>query len=130
MKGEGVVVSPAATYTCWLMTEKILGLLSTQPGESAVPHKCLHSSAISSCRICTKPPILHDRACSTVVLAPQPLQAAGISSGEWLYHRQTLSLHSSANRTVPFNQFGKTESYVPAAQFHLFRLAMEDLPLP
>jgi hypothetical protein len=32
------------------------------------------------------------------ILAPQPSQAAGISSGEWLYRRRTLSLHSSADR--------------------------------
>jgi hypothetical protein len=95
-----------------------------------VPHKCLHSSATSSCRICTSPPVLHDRACSTVILAPQPSQAAGISSGEWLYRRRTLSLHSSADRPVPFNRFGKTESHAPAAQFCLSRLATAGLSWP
>ena len=90
-------VSPAAVCTRRLMQENILGSCSTQPGESAVPHKCLHSSTTSSCRICTRPPVLHDRASSTVILAPQPLQAEGISSGEWLYCRRTISLHLSAN---------------------------------
>ncbi len=93
-------------------------------------HKCLHSSATSSCRICTSPPVLHDRACSTVILAPQPSQAAGISSGEWLYHRRTLSLHTSADRPVPFNRFGKTESHAPAAQFRLSHLATAGLSQP
>jgi len=101
------------------MLENILGSRSTRQGESAVPHKCLHSSATSSCKICTSLPVLHDRACLTVILAPQPSQGAGISSGEWLYRRRTLSLHSSADRPVPFNRFGKTKSHAPAAQFRL-----------
>jgi hypothetical protein len=54
--------------------------------------------------MCTKLPVLHDRACSTVILALQPSQALGISSGEWLYRSLRLSLHSSADRPVPFNQ--------------------------
>jgi hypothetical protein len=95
-----------------------------------VPHKCLHSSATSSCRICTSPPVLHDRACSMVILAPQPSQAAGISGGEWLYHRRTLSLHSSADRPVTFNRFGKTDGHAPAAQFRWSRLATAGLSRP
>ncbi len=126
----GVAVSPAATHTRWLTLEKNLGLHSTQPGESAVPHKCRYSSATSSCRICTRPPVLHDRACSMVILVPQPSQAVGISSGEWLYRRRTLSLHSSADRPVPFNRLGSTESHAPAALFHLSRLATEGLSWP
>ena len=127
---SGVGVLPAATLTRRLTLEKNLGWRSTRPGESAVPHKCHHSSATSSCRICTKPPVLHDRACSTVILAPQPSQTAGISSGEWLYRRRMLSLHSSTDSPVPFNRFGNTESHAPAAQFRLFRLATEGLSLP
>ncbi len=111
----GVALLPAATCTRWLTLEKILGSGSTRPGESAGPHKCRHSSATSSCRICTRPPVLHDRACLMVILVPQPLQAVGISSGEWLYCRRTLSIHSSANRPVPFNRLGSTESHAPAA---------------
>ena len=106
-----------------LTQENILGLRSTQQGESAVRHNCLHSSATSLCRICTSPPVLHDRVCLTVILAPQSSQMAGISSREWLYRRQTLSLHSFANRLLPFNRLGNTESHVQAAQFHLSRLA-------
>ncbi len=45
----GVVMWPAATCTRWQMQEKILGSHSTWPGESTVPHKCLHSSTTSSC---------------------------------------------------------------------------------
>ena len=120
---ESGALAPAAFRSRRLTLEKILGSRSTRQGESAVPHRCLHSSATSSCRICTSPPVLHDRACLTVILAPQPSQAAGISSGEWLYRRRTLSLHSSADRPVPFNRFGKTESHAPAAQFCLSRLA-------
>jgi hypothetical protein len=127
---ESGALAPAAFRARRLMQELILGSCSTQQGESAVPHKCLHLSATSPCRICTSPPVLHDRACSTVILAPQPSQAAGISSGEWLYRRRTLSLHSSADRTVPFNQFGKTESHAPAAQFRLSRLATAGLSRP
>jgi len=126
----GMVESPAATLTRRLTLENILGSRSTRPGESAVPHKCLHSSATSSCRICTRPPVLHDRACSTVILAPQPSQAVGISSGEWLYRSRTLSRHSSADRPVPFNRLGKTKSHAPAAQFRRFLLATEGLSLP
>ena len=96
----------------------ILGSHSTRHGENAVAHRCFHSSAISSCRMCTMPPVLHDRACSIVILAPQPSQVLGISSREWLYRSLTLSLHSSADRPVPFNRLGKTESHAPAAQFH------------
>ena len=93
-----------------------------------MPHKCLHSSATSSCRICTSPPVLHDRVCSMVILAPQPSQAADISSGEWLYWRQTLSLHLFADRLLPFNRFGNTQSHVPVvAQFRLSRLATAGL---
>ena len=62
------------------------------------------TSATSSCRICTRPPVLLDRACSTDILAPQPSQVAGISNRDWLYLRRRLSLHSSANRPVTFNQ--------------------------
>ncbi len=124
---EAGVLAPAAFRARRLTQENILGSCSTRQGESAVPHKCLHPSATSSCRICTSPPILHDRACSTVIVARRPSQAAGISSGEWLYCRRTLSLHSSADRPVPFNRFGKTKSHAPAAQFHLSRLATEGL---
>ncbi len=81
---SGVLV-PAALRSRQLIHENIMGLHSNLQGESAVPHKCLHSSATSSCRMFTSPPVLHDRVCSTVILAPQPSQAAGISSGEWLY---------------------------------------------
>ena len=88
---ESGALAPAAFRTRQLTLENILGSRSTRQGESAAPHRCLHSSATSSCRICTSPPVLHDRACSTVILAPQPSQAAGISSGEWLYRRRTLS---------------------------------------
>jgi hypothetical protein len=126
----GVAESPAATRTRRLTLEKILGSHSIRPGESAVPHKCRHSSATSSCRICTRPPVLHDRACSTVILVPQPLQAVSISSGEWLYRRQTLSLHSSADRPVPFNRLVSTKSHAPAAQFCLSHLATEGLSRP
>ena len=108
----------AAALTRWLTHVKIQGSRSTRLGESAAPHRCHHSSATSSCRIWTRPPTLHESACSTVILAPQPLQAAGISSGEWLYLRRMLSLHLSANRPVPFNRFGNTDSQAPAAQFH------------
>ena len=126
---ESGVLAPAAFHNRQLAQEHILGSRLTQPkGESAVPHKCLDSSATSSCQICTNPPVLHDRACWTVILAPQPSQAAGIvSSGEWLYHRRKLSLHSFADRPLPFNRFGNTESHVPAAQFHLSHLAMTGL---
>ncbi len=127
---ESGALAPAAFRTRRLMQENILGLHSTRQGESAVPHKCLHTSATLSCRICTSPPVLHDRACSTVILAPQPSQAAGISSGEWLYCRRTLSLHSSADRPVPFNRFGKTKSHAPAAQFRLSRLTTTGLSRP
>ena len=127
---ESGAMAPAAFRTRRLTLENILGSRSTRQGESAVPHRCLHSSATSSCRICTSPPVLHDRACSTDILAPQPSQAAGISSGEWLYRRRTLSLHSSADRPVPFNRFGKTESHAPAAQFSLSRLATAGLSRP
>ena len=88
----------------------ILGSHSTRHGENAVAHRCFHSSAISSCRMCTKPPVLHDRACSIVILAPQPSQALSISSEEWFYRSLTLSLHSSANRPVPFNRLGKPKA--------------------
>ncbi len=101
--GGGWVVLPSATLAHRLTHEKILGLRSTQLGESVVPHRCLHSSTTSSCWIWTRPPTLLDSACLTNILAPQPLQAAGISNGEWLYLQQTLSLHSSADRPVPFN---------------------------
>jgi hypothetical protein len=127
---ESGVLAPAAFCTRRLTLENSLGSRSTQQGESAVPHKCLHSSATSSCRICTSPPILHDRACSMVILAPQPSQAAGISSGEWLYRRRTLSLHSSADRPVPFNRFRKTKSHAPAEQFCLSRLATAGFSRP
>jgi hypothetical protein len=43
---ESGVLAPAAFHARQLMQENILG------GESAVPHKCLHSSATSSCRMC------------------------------------------------------------------------------
>jgi hypothetical protein len=127
---ESFPLGPAAVRTRRLMLENILGSRSTRQGESAVPHKCLHSSATSSCRICTSPPVLHDRACSADILAPQPSQAAGISSGEWIYRRRTLSLHSSVDRPVPFNRFGNTDSHAPAAQFRLSRLATEGLSWP
>ena len=107
---ESGVLAPAAFCTRRLTLENSLGSRSTQQGESAVPHKCLHSSATSSCRICTSPPILHDRACSMVILAPQPSQAAGISSGEWLYRRRTLSLHSSADRPVHSTDSGRPKA--------------------
>jgi len=61
---ESGVLAPAAFHACRLMQEHILGLHSTRQGESAVPHKCLHSSATSLCRMCTSPLILHGRACS------------------------------------------------------------------
>ncbi len=121
---------PSATLARQITHVKIRGSRSTRLGESAVPHRCRHSSATSSCRIWTRPPTLHDSACLTDIFAPQPSQAAGISSGEWLYRRWTLSLHSSANRPVPFNRFGKTESHAPAAQFRLSLLATEGLSQP
>jgi hypothetical protein len=124
--GGGGVVLPSATLARQLTHEKIRGLLSTRLGESAVPHRCLHSSAT----IRTRPPTLHDSACSTNIFALQPLQAAGISNGVWLYPRRTLSLHLSTNRLVPFNRFGKTESHASAAQFQLSRLATEGLSRP
>ncbi len=127
---ESEALAPAAFSARRLTQENILGSRSTRQGESAVLHKCLHSSATSLCQICTSPPVLHDRACSTVILAPHPSQAVGISSGEWLYRRGTLSLHSSADRPVPFNRFGKTESHAPAAQFRLSRLATAGLSRP
>ncbi len=127
--GGGVVLL-AAALTWWLMHVKIQGLRSTRLGESAMPHRCCHSSATSSCRIWTRPPTLHESACSTVILAPQPSQVVGISSGEWLYLRRTLSLHSSADRPVPFNRFGNMDSHAPAAQFRLSRLATEGLSRP
>ena len=110
--GGGGVVLPTPALARWLVHVKIQGSRSTRLGESAMPHRCHHSSATSSCRIWTRPPTLHESACSTVILAPQPLQAAGISSGEWLYLRRMLSLHLSANRPVPFNRFGNTDSPV------------------
>ena len=108
---DGGVVLLAAVPAQRLTLENILGSRSTQHGENAVAHRCLHSSATSSCRMCNKPPILHDRECSTVILALQSSQALGISSGEWLYRSLTLSLHSSTNRPVPFNRLGKNERY-------------------
>jgi hypothetical protein len=126
MVGGGVVL-PSATLAHQLMHETIWGLRSTRLGESAMPHKCLHSSATSSCWIWTRLPTLHDSACLTNILAPQPLQAAGKSNGVWLYLRQTSSLYLSANRPVPFNQFGKTVSHAPAAQFQLSHFATEGL---
>jgi hypothetical protein len=81
---ESGALAPAAFRARRLLQENILSSRSTQQGESAVPHKCLNSSATSLCRICTRPPVLHDKACSTVILAPQPSQAAGISSGHAL----------------------------------------------
>jgi len=77
---ESGALVPAAFRALRLTQENILGSRSTRQGESAVPHKCLHSSATSSCLICTSPPVLHDRACSMVILAPQPSQAAGITA--------------------------------------------------
>ncbi len=73
---------------------------------------------------------MHDSACLTNILAPQLLQAAGISNGEWFYLRRTLSLHSPTDRPVPFNQFGNTESHAPAAQFRLSRLTTERFSRP
>jgi hypothetical protein len=127
---ESGALAPSAFRTRRRTLENILGSRSTRQGESAVPHKCLHSSTTSSCQICTSPPVLHDRAYSTVILAPQPSQAAGISSGEWLYRRRTLPLHSSADRPVSFNRFGKTESHAPVAQFCLSRLATASFSRP
>ncbi len=95
-----------------------------------VLHKCLDSSATWFVPDIARPPILHDRACSTIILALQPSQAAGISSGEWLYCRWTLSLHLSADMPLPFNRLGKTESHAPAAQLHLSHLATEGLFWP
>jgi hypothetical protein len=93
----------------------------------------------------TPSPILHNRACSMVILALQPLQVLGISSREWLYCSLTLSLHSSTNRPVPFNQLGKTEKpcargsvtfntschrgFVPAAAVKEDLLILELIPL-
>ena len=127
---DGGVVLLAAVPAQRLTLENILGLRLTRHGENAVAHRCLHSSATSSYRMCTKLPVLHDRACSTVILALQPSQALGISSGEWLYRSLRLSLHSSADRPVPFNRLGKTESHVPAAQFCVSRLATDGLSWP
>jgi hypothetical protein len=124
------VLAPAAFRARQLTQENILGLCSTRQGESAVPHKCLHLSATSSCRMCTSPPVLHDSACSTVILALQPSRAAGIFNGEWLHRRRTLSLQSIAGRPLPFNQFWNTKSHVPAAQFCLSRLATAGLSRP
>jgi len=42
---ESGALVPAAFRTRQLMLENILGSRSTRQGESAVPHKCLHSSA-------------------------------------------------------------------------------------
>ena len=119
---ESGALAPAAFRARQLTQENILGLCSTRQGESAVPHKCLHLSATSSCRMCTSPPVLHDSACSTVILALQPSRAAGIFNGEWL--------QSIAGRPLPFNQFWNTESHVPAAQFCLSRLATAGLSRP
>ena len=127
---DGGVVLLAAVPAQRLTLENILGSRSTRHGENAVVHRCLHSSATSSYRMCTKLPVLHDRACSTVILALQPSKALGISSGEWLYRSLRLSLHSSADRPVPFNRLGKTESHVPAAQFCVSRLATDGLSWP
>ena len=128
--GGGGVAGPTASLARGLTHVKIRGSRSTRLGERATPHRYRHSSATSSCRIWTRPPTLHESACSTVILTPQPSQAAGISSGEWLYLRRTLSLHSSADRPVPFNRFGNTDSHAPAAQFRLSRLATEGLSRP
>ncbi len=95
-----------------------------------MPHRCLLSFATSSCWMWTRPPTLHDSACLTDILAPQPSQVAGLSIRKWLYLRRTLSLHLSANRLVPFNQCGNTKSHAPAAQFELSRLATEGLSQP
>jgi hypothetical protein len=114
---DGVVLL-AAVPARRLTLDNILGSRSTRHGENAVAHRCLHSSATSSCLMCTKPLVLHDTVFSTVILALQPSQALGISSGECLYRSLTLSLHSSADRPVPFNRLGKTKSHAPAAQFH------------
>ena len=95
-----------------------------------MPHRCRHSSATSSCRICTRPLTLQDNACSTDIFTPQPSQVVGISNGEWLYRRRTLSLHSSADRPVPFNRLGNTDSHAPAAQFRLSLLTTEGLSRP
>ncbi len=95
-----------------------------------MPHRCRHSSATLSCRIWTRPLTLQDNACLTDIFAPQPSQVAGISNGEWLYRRRTLSLHSSTNRPVPFNRFGKMDSQAPALQFRRSRLATEGLSRP
>jgi hypothetical protein len=112
---ESGVLAPAAFRARRLTQENILGSCSTRQGEIAVPHKCFHSSATSSCRICTSPPVLYDRACSMVILAPRPSQATGISSGEWLYRRRTLSLHSSTNRPLPFTIQPIQENRKPCA---------------
>ena len=107
---DGGVVLLAAVPAQRLTLENILGSRSTRHGENAVAHRCLHSSATASYRMCSMLPVLHDRMCSTVILAPQPSQALSISTGEWLYHSLTLSLHSSANRPVPFNRLGKPKA--------------------
>ncbi len=107
-------------------------------------YKCLHSFTTSLCRICTNPPVLHDRACLTDILAPHPSQAVGISNGEWLYRRRMLSLHSSADRRVPFNQFWEDQKpctsgkvlripsrhggFVPAAAVEEDLLILEPIP--
>ena len=124
----GVLVT-APLHARQLTHENIMGSRLTRQGESAVPHKhkCLHSSTTSSCPICTSPPVLHDRACLMVILAPQPSQAAGISSEEWLYRRRMVSLHSSADRPVPLNRLGKIKSHAPVAQFCSSRLATAGL---
>ena len=58
-------------------------------------------------------PILHDSACSTDILAPEPSHAVGMSNAEWLSLRRTVSLHLVTNRPVPFNRLGITESHAP-----------------
>jgi len=129
---DGGVVFLAAVPARQLTLENILGSRSTRHGENTVAHRCLHSSVTSSCRMCTKPPLLHNRVCSTVILAPQPSQMLGISSREWLYRSLTLSLHSSADRPVPFNRkpcASGTVLFVPSRhrQFVLASTVEEDL---
>ena len=78
-----------------------------------------------------RPPVLLDRACSTDILAPQPSQVAGISNRDWLYLRRRLSLHSSADRPVTFNQpcASVTVPFVPSRHkwFAPAALLKEDL---
>ena len=58
------------------------------------------------CRMWTRPPFLHDKACLTVILAPHLSQCCGMSSGTWLYPNRTLSRHLFLDMMVLLRRLG------------------------